>query len=85
MYLAITLARLEDFDNACAAMEKALELEDDMLFHLNYGEEPLWPGRRFTALVLLPALHCCPQPEPRHTFMFIAVQPSFWQIMARQA
>eukprot|EP00891_Asterochloris_glomerata_P000027 jgi/Astpho2/27/fgenesh1_pm.00001_%23_4_t len=37
MYLAITLARLEDFDNACAAMEKALELEDDMLFHLNYA------------------------------------------------
>ena len=37
MYLAITLARLEDYDNACAAMEKALELEDDMLFHLNYG------------------------------------------------
>ncbi len=27
MYLAITLNRLDDFDNACSAYEKAIELE----------------------------------------------------------
>ncbi|CAB1121347.1 unnamed protein product [Ectocarpus sp. CCAP 1310/34] len=40
MYLAITLARLEDFDNACSAYDKALELDDgggDYLTHLNYA------------------------------------------------
>lgn len=37
MYLAVTLARLEDIDNACAAYEKAIEMESDHLFHLNYS------------------------------------------------
>jgi Bardet-Biedl syndrome 4 protein len=50
MYLAITLNRLEDFDNACSAYEKALELEKyfsllskltnlrrDHVFELNYA------------------------------------------------
>ncbi len=37
MYLGITLSRLEDFDNACSAYEKALELEEgDHLMELNY-------------------------------------------------
>eukprot|EP01050_Picozoa_sp_SAG11_P031987 SAG11_NODE_10178_length_849_cov_1.280000_2_plen_46_part_00 len=26
MYIAITLARLEDFDNACSSYEKAIEM-----------------------------------------------------------
>ncbi|CAM9913416.1 unnamed protein product [Discosporangium mesarthrocarpum] len=37
MYLAITLGRLDDFDNACSAYEKALELDADYLTHLNYA------------------------------------------------
>lgn len=37
MYLAITLNRLEDFENACSAYEKAIEMESDHLFHLNYA------------------------------------------------
>lgn len=37
MYLAITLSKLDDFDNACSAYEKAIELERDHLFHLNYA------------------------------------------------
>ena len=37
MYLAITLARLDDFDNACSAYEKAIEMESDHLFELNYA------------------------------------------------
>ena len=37
MYLAVALARLDDVDNASAAYEKALELDDDMMFRLNYG------------------------------------------------
>ena len=37
MYLAITLNRLDDFDNACQAYEKAIEMEEDHLFHLNYA------------------------------------------------
>lgn len=28
--------RLEDFENSCAAYEKAIELSDDYLTHLNY-------------------------------------------------
>eukprot|EP01029_Cantina_marsupialis_P027311 TRINITY_DN75_c0_g1_i3.p1 TRINITY_DN75_c0_g1~~TRINITY_DN75_c0_g1_i3.p1 ORF type:complete len:400 (+),score=56.32 TRINITY_DN75_c0_g1_i3:137-1336(+) len=36
MYLAITLNRLDDFDNSCSAYEKAIEMEQDHLFHLNY-------------------------------------------------
>ena len=43
MYLAITLNRLDDFDNACAAYAKAIELETDHLFHLNYAVT-LWNG-----------------------------------------
>lgn len=38
MYLAITLSRLDDFTNACAAYEKAIEIEAvDPVFHLNYA------------------------------------------------
>ena len=37
MYLAVALARLDDVENASAAYEKALELDDDMIFRLNYG------------------------------------------------
>ena len=36
-YLAITLARLEDFENATSAYDKAIEMETDHLFHLNYA------------------------------------------------
>merc|ERR1711975_199692 len=32
MYLAITLSRLDDFENACSAYEKAIEMEEDHLF-----------------------------------------------------
>jgi Bardet-Biedl syndrome 4 protein len=37
MYLAITLNRLEDYENACSAYEKSLELESDHIFELNYS------------------------------------------------
>lgn len=37
MYVGITLARLEDVANACAAYEKAITMETDHLFHLNYA------------------------------------------------
>mmetsp|Transcript_31597 Transcript_31597/g.102986 ORF Transcript_31597/g.102986 Transcript_31597/m.102986 type:complete len:413 (+) Transcript_31597:163-1401(+) len=37
MYLAITLAKLDDFENACSAYEKAIEMENDHLFFLNYA------------------------------------------------
>jgi Bardet-Biedl syndrome 4 protein len=37
MYLAIALVSLEDFDNACSAFEKAIEMDQDHLFHLNYS------------------------------------------------
>ena len=38
MYLAVALAKLDDIDNASAAYERAVELEDDMVFRLNHGE-----------------------------------------------
>ena len=37
MYLAITLNRLDDFENACSAYEKAIDMEADHLFELNYA------------------------------------------------
>ena len=37
MYLGITLTKLDDFENACAAYEKAIELERDHVFFLNYA------------------------------------------------
>jgi Bardet-Biedl syndrome 4 protein len=37
MYLAITLSRLDDFENACSAYEKAISMESDHLFELNYA------------------------------------------------
>mmetsp|Transcript_19692 Transcript_19692/g.37527 ORF Transcript_19692/g.37527 Transcript_19692/m.37527 type:complete len:416 (+) Transcript_19692:40-1287(+) len=37
MYLAITLSKLDDFENACSAYEKAIEMESDHLFELNYA------------------------------------------------
>lgn len=36
-YLALALAKLEDFENSCAAYDKALELSDDYFTHLNYA------------------------------------------------
>ena len=30
------MSRLEDFENACAAYDKSLELADDYFTHLNY-------------------------------------------------
>jgi len=37
MYLGIVLSRLDEYDNACSAYEKAIELESDHLFHLNFA------------------------------------------------
>ncbi|KAL1512318.1 hypothetical protein AB1Y20_005580 [Prymnesium parvum] len=37
MYLAITLSRLDDFENACSAYDKAIEMDEDHLFELNYA------------------------------------------------
>ncbi|PRP83735.1 sporangia induced Bardet-Biedl syndrome 4 protein [Planoprotostelium fungivorum] len=37
MYLGITLNRLDDFDNACGAYEKALQIEQSHLTCLNYA------------------------------------------------
>ncbi len=38
MYLAITLNKLGDFDNSCAAFKKALELDsNDCTVYLNYS------------------------------------------------
>ena len=37
MYLAICLSRLDDIDNAIAAYEKAIAMESDHLFHLNFA------------------------------------------------
>ena len=37
MYLAITLNRLDDFENACAAYDKAIAMEQDHVFELNYA------------------------------------------------
>eukprot|EP00981_Chlorochromonas_danica_P013358 scaffold6243_cov180-Ochromonas_danica.AAC.8 len=36
-YLAQALSKLEDFENSCAAYEKALELSEDYFTHLNYS------------------------------------------------
>jgi Bardet-Biedl syndrome 4 protein len=40
MYLAITLSRLDDFANACSAYEKAIDMESDHMFHLNFAITP---------------------------------------------
>jgi Bardet-Biedl syndrome 4 protein len=37
MFLAITLAQLGDFDNACSAYERAIHMEADPSFRLNYA------------------------------------------------
>merc|ERR1712087_661015 len=37
MYLAITLFRLDDFANACSAYEKAIDMDSDHMFHLNFA------------------------------------------------
>lgn len=37
MYLGITLTKLDDFENACISYERAIELEKDHLFYLNYA------------------------------------------------
>lgn len=48
MYLAVALAKLDDVDNASAAYEKALELDDDMMFRLNYGMLIIWSIHGFS-------------------------------------
>lgn len=42
MYLAVTLSKLDDFENACSVYKRALDLDDDHLFRLNYGELSLF-------------------------------------------
>jgi Bardet-Biedl syndrome 4 protein len=37
MYLAITLAKLDDFEDACLVYEKATQISDDYMCHLNYA------------------------------------------------
>lgn len=37
MYLGVTLARLDDFNHACSAYERAIDMEKDHLFELNYA------------------------------------------------
>lgn len=37
MYLAVALSKLDDFENSCSAYDKALELGEDYLIHLNYA------------------------------------------------
>jgi Bardet-Biedl syndrome 4 protein len=37
MQLGICLARLDDPENACLSYQKAIEMETDFLFHLNYA------------------------------------------------
>ena len=37
MYLAISLARLDDFENSCSAYEKAMGMEEDHMTHLNFA------------------------------------------------
>lgn len=40
MYLGIALSRLDDFDNACAAYNKAISMDPaEPVFHMNYGEQ----------------------------------------------
>mmetsp|Transcript_13463 Transcript_13463/g.31884 ORF Transcript_13463/g.31884 Transcript_13463/m.31884 type:complete len:179 (-) Transcript_13463:15-551(-) len=46
MYLGITLSKLDDFENACGAYEKALDMERDHLFHLNYAISALNNGEK---------------------------------------
>ncbi|KAK9823248.1 hypothetical protein WJX72_001332 [[Myrmecia] bisecta] len=37
MYMGMALAKLDDFENACHAYDKAVQLGGDMLIHLNYA------------------------------------------------
>lgn len=37
VYLGVCLSRLDDFDNACSAYEKAISMEVDHIFELNYA------------------------------------------------
>ena len=46
MYLAICLSRLDDIDNAIAAYEKAVAMEADHLFHLNFAITAWQGGKR---------------------------------------
>mmetsp|Transcript_14302 Transcript_14302/g.13807 ORF Transcript_14302/g.13807 Transcript_14302/m.13807 type:complete len:410 (+) Transcript_14302:368-1597(+) len=36
-YLAVALARLDDFENSCAAYDKSIQLDQDYVTHLNYA------------------------------------------------
>lgn len=36
-YLGLCLSRIDDFDNACSAYEKAIHMEADYVFELNYA------------------------------------------------
>lgn len=50
-YLAVTLARLDDLDNACAAYERAIEMGADPTAQLNYAITLLNAGEEAKAKV----------------------------------
>ena len=53
MYLGITLNKLDDFESACQAFEKALEIEqNDCTIYLNYAIMLYERGFKDLALVL---------------------------------
>ncbi|GAB5367818.1 hypothetical protein AAMO2058_001264100 [Amorphochlora amoebiformis] len=37
MYLGVILAKMNDFENACSAYGRAIEIDSDHLFHINYA------------------------------------------------
>ena len=37
IYLGVCLSRLDDFENACSAYEKAIRMDQDHIFHFNYA------------------------------------------------
>lgn len=37
VYLAVCLSRLDDFENACSSYEKAISMEQDFIYELNYA------------------------------------------------
>ena len=41
MHLGSALSKLKDYENATRAYDKAIELDNEPLFHLNYGEAHL--------------------------------------------
>jgi Bardet-Biedl syndrome 4 protein len=45
-HMAVVLSRLDDFENACAAYEKAIATETDFMFELNYTITLMKHGKR---------------------------------------